>query len=55
MFAKAKVNGKEAHEVWRFLRSKTPQLVEHIHNKNTAVANFNIKDVPSNFCKFLLD
>eukprot|EP00347_Sterkiella_histriomuscorum_P020706 403336791 len=55
MFSKCKVNGQETHEVFKFLRSKTPQLVEHIHNRDNDLSNFNIKEIPGNFAKFLVD
>ena len=49
------MNGLEAHEVFKFLRSKTPELVKHIHNRDNDIANFNIKEIPGNFAKFLVD
>ena len=55
MFSKCKVNGLEANEVFKFLRAKTPQLVEHHHNRDNDIANFTIKEIPGNFAKFLVD
>ncbi|CDW82235.1 glutathione peroxidase [Stylonychia lemnae] len=55
MFSKAKVNGVEESEVFKFLKSKSSWLVEHIHNKDNDQAHFKIKDIPGNFTKFLVD
>jgi glutathione peroxidase len=45
MFSKIEVNGSEMHEVYRYLKSKTPEL-------NTKDG---LKNIPWNFGKFLVD
>ena len=58
LFHKIKVNGAESDEVFRFLRSKTPLFVDksktpQLHEGSDV--GLKIKDIPGNFCKFLLD
>ena len=56
-FYKVKVNGKDTSEIFKFLRSTTPSLVdkhEHPHYHSGDMAP-KIKDLPSDFCKFLVD
>ena len=56
MFQKTKTNGKEAAEVFKFLRSTSPKFVDkkspQLHQGAVALK---IKDIPGNFCKFLVD
>ena len=58
MFHKVKVNGSETCEVFKFLRSKTPQFVDRHETPQLhegGAVGLKIKDVPNNFCKWLVD
>ena len=46
MFAKIDVNGKNAHEVFKYLRSECPDF-----NYKSG----KVKEIPWNFCKFILN
>ena len=46
MFSKIDVNGKNAHEVFRYLRSECPELKSK---------SGKVKEIPWNFCKFILN
>jgi len=49
MFSKTDVNGKEAHEVFKFLRKSCPELnADQEKKKGTA-------EIPWNYCKFIID
>ena len=58
MFRKTKVNGWETDEVFKYLRSSTPQFVDKSKTPQLhegAEVGLKIKEIPGNFCKFLLD
>ena len=57
MFKKTKVNGKETDEIFKFLRSNTPEFVDRSETPqlHMGAVGLKIKDVPGNFCKFLVD
>ena len=58
IFHKVKVNGKETDEVFKFLRSQTPDLVDrketpNLHSgKDVGVM---VHEIAGNFCKWLID
>ena len=58
IFHKVKVNGKDTDEVFKYLRSRTAFFVgkretPQIHEGYQV--GLKIKDIPGDFCKFLLD
>ncbi|TNV75569.1 hypothetical protein FGO68_gene9526 [Halteria grandinella] len=58
LFHKVKVNGAETDEVFKYLRAKTPSFVDKSKTPQLhggAEIGLKIKDIPGNFCKFLLD
>ena len=58
IFHKVKVNGKETDEVFKLLRSKTPQLVDRKETPNLHFGTelgVKVHELPGNFCKWLLD
>ncbi len=56
MFQKTAVNGKDTDEVFKFLRSTTPGLVDKKNPQmHEGAVGLKIKDIPGDFCKFLVD
>ena len=53
-----KVNGKETDEVFKFLRSQTPDLVDRKETPNLHFGKdvgVTVHEIAGNFCKWLLD
>ena len=58
VFHKVKVNGQETDEVFKFLRSKTPDLVDRKETPNLHAGTdvgVKVHEISGNFCKWLID
>ena len=58
IFHKVKVNGSETDEVFKFLRSQTPELVDRKNTPNLhegRKVGVSVHEISGNFCKWLVD